>query len=73
MLGCPQVELGDRTITNAATGCVQHSFDAYLVGWIDHGLEIGHGVLDLFAIVEPGAADDLVRDAITHQPFFNHS
>ena len=61
-----RVELGDAGVADAALGHVEHPLDADLVGRVDDGPQVGHGVLDLPAVVEAGAADDLVRDAEAH-------
>ena len=44
----------------------------HLVDRVDHGPQVGDGVLDLAPVVEPGAADHLVGDVGPHELLFQH-
>ena len=65
------VELGDAGVADAPLGHVEHPLDADLVGRVDDRPQVRHGVLDLTAVVEAGAADDLVRHAEAHHRFLD--
>ena len=47
----------------SALGHVEDAPEVHVVVRVDDGLQIGHGVLDLAAFVELGAADQLVRQS----------
>ena len=70
--GGERVELGDAGVADAALGHVEDPLDADLVGRVDDRPQVGHRVLDLAAVVEAGAADDLVRDAEAHHRLLDH-
>ena len=63
----PGVDATHRGVAHAALGHVEHPLHADLVGGVDHRLQVGERVLDLAPVVEPGAADDPVRDAAPGQ------
>ncbi len=68
LLGCRErVEPGDAGVPDAPLGHVEDPLHADLVGRVDDSPQVRHGVLDLAAVVEAGAADDLVRDPEAHQ------
>ena len=50
-----------------ALGHVEHALHAHLVGRVDDGPQVRHGVADLPAVVVARAADDLVRHAEAHE------
>ena len=54
------VEPGNRGVAHPPLGGVEHPLDAHLVGRVGHRLQVGDGVLDLPAVVEPDAAHELV-------------
>ena len=62
-VGREGVELGDAGVADPPLGDVEDPLDAHLVDGIDDRPQVGHRVLDLAAVVEAGAADDLVRHA----------
>ena len=68
-----RVELGDAGVADAALGHVEDPLDADLVGGVDDRPQVGHRVLDLAAVVEAGAADDLVRHAEAHERLLDHA
>ena len=61
------VEPADRAVADAPLGHVEHPLDGHLVGRVDDRPQVGQRVLDLPAVVEAGAADDLVGDAGPHE------
>ena len=59
------------SLADAACRHVDHPPQADVVVRIDDQLQVGEGVLDLLALVEANAADDLVGDALAHQRVFD--
>ena len=66
------VELADARVADAALGRVEDPLHRHLVLRVDHRLEVGERVLDLAPVVEPGAADDLVRHAHAGEVLLHH-
>ena len=73
LAGGERIELGDARVADATLGHVQHPLDAHLVDRVDDGAQVRHGVLHLAAVVEPCAADDLVRHAEAHERLLDHA
>ena len=69
----PVVDPADRGVADAALGHVDDPLDAHLVGRVGDGPEVGDRVLDLAPVVEPRAADHLVRDAHAHEVLLEHA
>ena len=59
--------------TQAALGHVQNTPQVHIVGRIEDGLQVGKRVLDLLALVELGAADELVRQSGVDQRLFQRT
>src|SRR5262249_41169635 len=55
-----RLERFHHALADAAGGDVDHAPEADVVVWVEHQLQIRERVLDLLALVEPYAADDLV-------------
>ena len=72
----PVGEVGDEALGAIADGAFGHVEDAaqvdVVIGVGDHA-QVGEGVLDLLALVEAGAADDLVRDSGADECVFDRS
>ena len=70
---CRVVELGDRAIADAAGGQVHDPLERHLVRRVHRGTQERQRVLDLAPVVEPGAADDLVRHVVRDELLFDHA
>ncbi len=57
------VELGHRRVAHAALGRVDDAAEAHAVVGVGQDPQVRQGILDLAAVVELHAAEDLVRDA----------
>ena len=66
------VDLADAGVAHSALGHVDDALDRHLVGRVGHRLEVGEQILDLAAVIELGAAHDLVRHALLDQLFLDH-
>ncbi len=69
-------ELGDarlRPVADAALGHVEDPAQVDRVGRVGDDAQIGQGVLDLAALVEAGAADDLVGQADPDEDFLDRA
>ena len=66
------VEPADGAVAHAPLRDVEHPLDRHLVGRVHDRPQVGQRVLDLPAVVEAGAADDLVRDAGPHERVLEH-
>ena len=62
-----------HALADPARRRVDHPAQAHIVVRVDHEPHVGERVLDLAALVEPDAADDLVGDALAHQRVFNRA
>ncbi len=49
-----------RTIPNSSFGVVDDALEGLFVGWVDGKAEVGHEVLDLFALVERESTYDFI-------------
>ena len=67
------VERVHHDLADAARGHVDHAAEADVVVRVDDQLEIGERVLDLFALVEPHAADHPIRQAFAGQRVFDRA
>ena len=61
----------DRLVADAARRDVDDALEADAVGVGPQDAQVGQGVLDLAAGVEPGAADELVADAVAEERFLD--
>ena len=66
----PGVQPADGRGAHAPLGLVEHPLDRHLVDRVDDGPQVGDRVLDLLAVVEPGAAEHAVGDADPHELLF---
>ena len=62
----------ERRLADPPSGRVDDPREGDHVGRVDQGDEVGHGVLDLGALVELRPADDLVADLVADQPILQH-
>ena len=60
-------------LADAARRHVDHAPQADVVVRVDDQLQVGERVLDLLALVEPDAADDLVGHRLAHQRVFDRA
>ena len=63
-------DAGLRAVADAALRDVDDAAQVDGVGGVGEHPQVGQGVLDLAALVEPGAADDLVGQADPHEHLF---
>ena len=69
----PRCELVHRALADASDRHVDHPREADLVVRVLHEAQVGEEVLDLPAVVEADAADNLVRDPVPEAGFFQRS
>src|SRR6185369_10694770 len=69
-IGIDRLQGVHHAFADAARRHVDHAPQAHIVVGIDDQLQVGERVLDLLALVEADAADDLVRDVFPHQLIF---
>ena len=60
-------------VSDATAWRVEDSAQTHRVVGIGDGAQVGHDVADLLALVEAGATDHLVRNAVAHKDFFDGS
>ncbi|SKZ30599.1 Uncharacterised protein [Mycobacteroides abscessus subsp. abscessus] len=60
-------------VADATARRVEDSAQTHRVVGIGDGAQVGHDVADLLALVEAGATDHLVRNAMAHKDFFDGS
>ena len=68
----PGVQPSHRRLPHPAARHVEHPLDADLVSRVHHGAQVGECVAHLPAVVEPGAADDLVGHPHAVELVFHH-
>ena len=68
----PGAEAGDRGRPDPPLGHVDHPAGRHLVGGVGQQADVGQQVLDLPAVVEAGAPDHLVGNALAHQLLLQH-
>jgi hypothetical protein len=66
----PGIQPPDGRGAHPPLGLVQHPLDRHLVDRVDDRPQVGDRVLDLLAVVEPGAAEHPVGDADPHELLF---
>ena len=71
MAGGDLLERVHHALADAARRHVDDAPQADVVVRVDDEAHVGERVLDFLALVEPDAADDLVREAFAHQRVFN--
>ena len=72
-LGIDRLQAVHDSLSDAARRDVDDPPQAHVVVRVDDQLEVGEGVLDLLALVETDAADDLVRDVLAHERVFDRT
>ena len=68
----PGAQLLHRLLADPARRHVDDPLQRHAVGGVARQPHVGQRVLDLAALVEAGAADELVRDAEAHERLFQH-
>ena len=73
LLGGIAAQLCHGAVADGALGLIDDALQAGVVGRIDDGPQIGHDVLDFFAVIEAQTAVNTVGNARPHQHFFQHT
>ena len=73
LLGSVAAQLRHGAVADGALGLIDDALQAGVIGRIDDGPQIGHDVLDFFAVIEAQTAVNTVGNARPHQHFFQHT
>ena len=73
LLGSVAAQLCHGAVADGALGLIDDALQAGVVGRIDDGPQIGHDVLDFFAVIEAQAAVNTVGNARPHQHFLQYA